>query len=178
MMLGLFIAATMALCLLGWAEMEPSRLGAAQGPEDGPKTRARIKARHPRRLLRRARPAAAASADEAPVAPFEEALSASSARDETVMARVVQALTPAEPDLPRISGFAQGDRILITVEGPVPPPHEIVFDQAPGGARVVIEGEPVLIIDGVAPEALRPDILEFRGHAELSDTDFRSLAPA
>lgn len=129
-----------------------------------------------------------------PVEPFADAVralspaeAASVARNDEIMARVEALLdgpepgstpapidacepaslanAPAPPDLPRITDFAPGDMIAIEVVGPAPRRDEISFQPCAEGALVLIEGLAELVIEGVGPEALSPEILQFRDHA-------------
>lgn len=65
-------------------------------------------------------------------------------------------------DLPRIIGFRPGDVIELEIEGPLPRPEELHFDQIGQDARLVLDGQPALIFEGVPARTLRPAQIRFR----------------
>ncbi|OWY09636.1 hypothetical protein B6V74_06355 [Thioclava sp. F42-5] len=161
-MLALFIATTIALCLLGWAEGLPRQ-----------------------RQVRVASAAAAIAADPSHGARSDqtpEASDASEDLDAAVMSRIETLLAhsnqqagahtkenpaPAagpEP-LPRIDGFEPGDAIALDFTGAAPRHDDITFRTCAEGTLVVIDGRAELVITGVAPEQLAPDAFQFRAHA-------------
>lgn len=195
-MLALFIAITMALLLLTWAETMP-REEATTTP-DAPPRKLRLSAlRLP--SLRRRKVADATAQEIEPVAPLAQARKAAQFAtaprvedNDDIMARVeamleapeldaADELTAPEPatataqseleqdmdptDLPRITGFAPGDTIALEISGPAPRPEEISFEACAEGTLVLFDGLAELIIEGVTPEGLSHEILQFRDHA-------------
>ncbi|OOY19233.1 hypothetical protein BMI86_15510 [Thioclava sp. DLFJ5-1] len=168
-MLALFIATTIALCLLGWAEGLPRqrqvRAAADTGSEAATMTAA---------------PAQVAAPNEEHAAPDEdtndldaavmmriEALLAHPNQQAETRAKHTPAPAPAagpEP-LPRINGFEPGDAIALDFTGSAPRRDDITFRTCAEGTLVVIEGQAELVITGIAPEQIAPDAFQFRAHA-------------
>lgn len=198
-MLALFIAITMALLLLSWAETMPreTREESAAMPDAAPrKLRLPVLRLPSLRLpaLRRRKAVDAPAPEIEPVAPLSQAHKAARVAaapkvedNDDVIARVEALLDSPDPedlpepatakaqpaplppaapaDLPRITGFTPGDVIALEISGPAPRPDEIGFTACAEGTLVLIEGFAELIIEGVAPEGLSPEILQFRDHA-------------
>ncbi|WP_444452748.1 hypothetical protein ACTTAI_17330 [Rhodobacter capsulatus] len=150
-MLALFIAVSCALALVLWAEWRGQPVLAAQ-----------------------ATPATAASAAVAPTSPADDP-------HDVILTRLAQMLaepevvakpvapqapgpvaTPVAEDLPRISGFRPGDVIELEIEGPLPRPEDLRFEQVGRDARMILEGLPTLIFEGVPARHLRPSHIRFR----------------
>lgn len=173
-MLALFLALTVAVVLLLWAEL---------GPTFAPHAKAAPKATEVAELppfedvvQRReaALPAAAAPQAEPVAAP--EGDDAVMARIAAMLAEPAAAPAPAAPapapetarantaedPLPRIGGFTPGDVIELEFEGPAPRAEDIRFEQAGRDVRVLIEGIPALILARAKATSLTPEIFRFR----------------
>ncbi|MGD9916745.1 MAG: hypothetical protein AB7U46_01915 [Paenirhodobacter sp.] len=174
-MFALFLALTVAVALLLWAEL---------GPSFGPRAKTAPKAAevadlpHFEDVVQRQKAPAAAESQAEPLATPEG--------DDAVMARIAAMLaepaaappapTPVAPvatpetaresttedPLPRIGGFAPGDVIELELEGPAPRAEDIRFEQAGRDVRVLIEGIPALILARAKATSLTPEIFRFR----------------
>jgi len=156
-MLALFIAVSCALALVVWGEWRSQRIPAAQS----------VPPVAPDHTI-----AAAAAPMTAPAAPAQPAPTED--QDDLILARLAQMLaepqvaapapvpTPVAEDLPRISGFRPGDVIELEIEGPLPRPEDLRFEQVGRDARMILEGLPTLIFEGVPARHLRPSHIRFR----------------
>lgn len=168
-MLALFIATTIALCLLGWAEGLP-RQRQARATADIGATATAPSHGAPLGEALDTRPANAGDGAEdldAAVMMRIEALLAHPNQQAEPRAKHTPAPAPAagpEP-LPRINGFEPGDAIALDFTGSAPRRDDITFRTCAEGTLVVIEGQAELVITGIAPEQIAPDAFQFRAHA-------------
>lgn len=167
-MLALFLALTFALFLLIWGELPARAPASARVAGKGPAQRAKAATPVPplEEVSAKAGRAAAASVEDddaimARLADLLDGADVATADAPNAAAKIDTAPSDAD-DLPRISGFAPGDAIELEVEGPMPHPSEISFEQIGRDARVLICGVPALLLEGVAAAALDPEILRFR----------------
>jgi hypothetical protein len=185
-MLGLFIAVTMALCLLSWAEQIPNgaglaNAGARAGGDKATKPVAtdthrgkwalpRLKLRLPR-LRRKSAPAPHHQATEiAPVAPLEEARAltpheaASESRDAEILSRISEMLAPPDHmpgprhEEPAAPALqsAPGSTAELSPETKTAAPAARSFPELP-----VVEGfEPgdIILLELIGPAPRREDI--------------------
>ncbi|PYF09303.1 hypothetical protein C8J30_10949 [Rhodobacter viridis] len=171
-MLALFIAVSCALALVVWAEWRSQRI---------PTTKSVPPVAPDHAIAATAAPMTPPAAPAPPPATKDQ--------DDLILARLAQMLAepvlvpptpvPAAPvapqapapapvattvaeDLPRISGFRPGDVIELEIEGPLPRPEDLRFEQVGRDARMILEGLPALIFEGVPARALRPSHIRFR----------------
>ena len=162
-MLALFIAASSALALVVWAELRTQSTLPSQNPS-------RPVAPAPEAVCAMS---AVTACDPTPPATTEEA-------DAAILARLAQLLAEPAPlapiaaaqpapapvvaeDLPRVAGFRPGDVLELEIEGPLPRPEDLRFEQVGRDARLLLEGLPALIFEGVPARHLRPSHIRFRG---------------
>lgn len=165
-MIALFLALTATLLLLGWAEFGPAlaeRVDAkrARDEEPGPEPVPPLESLRPRRT---AAPKASEPGDDdaALMARLTDLLTdPPAAAAAPAEAPAPTAPTPAEA-LPRIDGFRPGDMIELDLVGPAPRAEDIRFEQFGRDVRVVIEGEPALILAQARVRNLGPEIFRFR----------------
>ncbi|MEO1951090.1 hypothetical protein [Thioclava sp.] len=167
-MLALFIATTIALCLLGWAEGLPRqrqvRAAADTGAEAATMTAAPAQVSSPKEALG----ASAEDANDLDAAVMMriEALLAHPNQQADTRAHAPAPAPAAGPEpLPRINGFEPGDAIALDFTGSAPRRDDITFRTCAEGTLVVIEGQAELVITGIAPEQIAPDAFQFRAHA-------------
>jgi len=152
-MLALFLALSVALALLIWAEAEPARRSTRQ--MRATKTAPDLP------VL----PLAQARKHPAPVPQAPAAAPPRTEADTRVIERVMEhlgALPAKQVSLPRITGFAPGDVIEIEIEGPLPRSDDIAFRQIGRDAELIIEGVPTLVFENMTARSLSAAALRFR----------------
>lgn len=152
-MFALFLAVTLAVVLITWAEVS------------APKRAARAASAAPRPGL--AAEMRAVPAWQAPPAAEPPLLGAPDEAD-ALIARLTATLAaaPEAPadDLPRIEDFAPGDRIELELPPGAPAPRAIRFAPSPCGrdSIVLFDETAELVIENTRPETLTPALFQFR----------------
>ena len=155
-MLALFMAVSCALALVLWADWQAqaARCPAVPHAAAGAPNAANASAPVPQAPL--PQPPAQPAAEDA---------------DASLLARVMHSLAePASPagtaaaaeDLPRITGFGPRDVLDLEITGPLPQPEDLRFEQIGRDAMMLLEGQPMVIFEGVPARHLRPSHIRFR----------------
>ncbi|OOY03849.1 hypothetical protein [Thioclava sp. F28-4] len=167
-MLALFIATTIALCLLGWAEGLPRQRQVRAAADTGAAAPAPSHGAPLEKALG-TRPAnvedSANDLDAAVMMRIEALLAHPNQQAETRAHAPAPAPAAGPEPLPRINGFEPGDAIALDFTGSAPRRDDITFRTCAEGTLVVIEGQAELVITGIAPEQIAPDAFQFRAHA-------------
>lgn len=168
-MVALFLAVSLALALVLWAELGP-----------------------PAQARRDLRAATKGLPDGPPIAPLSDRasrrgpgaeVSKAGPEDDPVMARLAALLAQPEPaapkpapapaptaapppaaaeGLPVVLGYRPGDVIELELEGPAPRPEDITFRQLGRDTQVMIEGFAALVVARAPARSLSPAIFRFR----------------
>lgn len=162
-MVALFLAVSLALALVLWAELGP-----------------------PAQVRRDLRAATKDASDGAAIAPLsgragrrepgsmtQPAIRADLA-DDLFMARLAALMAQPEAapapapapaaanDLPVVLGYRPGDVIELELEGPAPRPEDITFRQLGRDTQVMIEGFAALVVARAPARSLSPAMFRFR----------------